>query len=181
MDGITGAELIRAAALLGAGMAMVILLIFLVGFSGFLDGLIARLMRWETILGRNIDHMADVLICAALALSEYLAGLMPVWLMGLIVFRYLGAGLGGILAVMYLPNARIKPSWIGRLTTLLVGFTLFATIAQPLVVQSQKANMRYLFIATAVLLVANVVALIIMAFQGIAVERLQAGERGSRV
>ena len=61
---------------------------------------------------------------------EMLAGLMPAWLAGLIIFRYLGAGAGGILSVMYLPNVRIRPSIIGKACTATVGLTIFLTIAR---------------------------------------------------
>jgi cardiolipin synthase len=147
-------------------------IIFLVGFSDVLDGVIARWLRFETILGRNLDPMADVLICSAISLAELLAGLMPGWLAGLVIFRYLGAGAGGVLSVMYLPNVRIRPSFVGKACTATVGMTLFLTIAQPLLAPQQKNNMLYLFLLSAVLIVVNIGMLIYMALRGIAVERL---------
>ncbi len=147
-------------------------LIFLVGFSDVLDGVIARMTRFETILGRNLDHMADVLICSGIAIGEYTAGLMPGWLAGLIVFRYVGAGAGGTLSVMYLPNVRIRPSLVGKACTASVGLTIFLTIAQPLLAPQHKDKMMYLFILSAALIVINIGSLIYMALRGIAVERL---------
>lgn len=151
-------------------------IIFLVGFSDVLDGIIARWLRFETILGRNLDHMADVQICSGIALAEMVAGLMPGWLAGLIIFRYVGAGAGGILSVMYLPNVRIRPSFVGKACTATVGLTIFLTIAQPLVAPQQKENMLYLFLFTAGIIVINVGTLIYMALRGIAVERLGPAE-----
>lgn len=155
------------------------ILIFLVGFSDILDGLLARWLHWETILGRNIDHMADVLICASIALAEYLAGLMPAWLMGLIVFRYLGAGLGGTIAVALLPDVRISPSIVGRLCTLTVGATIFFTIAQPLVAPGRASLMVYLFGLAGAMIVINVAVLIVMVTRGNALERLRPTRQGS--
>jgi cardiolipin synthase len=148
-------------------------IIFLVGFSDVLDGVIARWLHFETVLGRNLDHMADVLICSAIALAELFAGLMPGWLAGLIVLRYVGAGAGGILSVMYLPNVRIRPSLVGKACTATVGMTLFLTIAQPLLAPQQRENMRYLFLLSAGLIIVNIGVLVFMALRGIAVERLR--------
>ncbi len=147
-------------------------IIFFVGFSDVLDGVIARWLRFETILGRNLDHLADVLICTSMAVAELAAGLMPGWLAGLIIFRYVGAGAGGILSVMYLPNVRIRPSLVGKACTGVVGMTLFLTIAQPLLAPQQRANMLVLFLLSTAVIVLNIGMLIYMALRGIAVERL---------
>lgn len=155
------------------------LFIFCVGFSDVLDGVIARWLRFETILGRNIDHLADVLICSSIALAEYFAGLMPAWLAGLIVLRYVGAGAGGILSVMYLPNVRIRPSFIGKACTATVGLTILLTIAVPLLAPAHTAKMMYLFVLTAALIVINIGSLIYMALRGIAVERLGPARGGT--
>jgi cardiolipin synthase (CMP-forming) len=155
-------------------------IIFVVGFSDVLDGVIARWLRFETILGRNLDHLADVLICTSMAVAELAAGLMPGWLAGLVIFRYLGAGTGGILSVMYLPNVRIRPSLIGKACTAVVGLTLFLTIAQPLLASEQRANMVYLFSFSAALILVNIGMLIYMSIRGIAVERLGPADGGSK-
>lgn len=156
------------------------IIIFIVGFSDVLDGVIARWLRFETILGRNLDHLADVLICTSMAAAELFAGLMPAWLAGLVIFRYLGAGAGGVLSVMYLPNVRIRPSFVGKACTATVGMTLFLTIAQPLLAPHQSANMIYLFILSAALIVVNIGMLIYMALRGIAVERLGPAEGSAK-
>lgn len=155
-------------------------IIFCVGFSDVLDGFIARWLRFETILGRNLDHMADVFICSSIAVAELFAGLMPAWLAGLIVFRYVGAGAGGVLSVMYLPNVRIKPSFVGKACTATVGMTIFLTIAQPLLAPQHSAKMMYLFLLSAALIVVNIGLLIYMALRGIAVERLGPADGGAK-
>jgi len=161
------------------GLAVSVI-IFCVGFSDVLDGIIARWLRFETILGRNLDHMADVLICSSIAVAELLAGLMPAWLAGLVVFRYVGAGVGGVLSVMYLPNVRIRPSFIGKACTATVGMTLFLTIAQPLLAPQHAAMMIYLFLLSAALIVINIGLLVYMAMRGIAVERLGPADGGAK-
>ncbi len=157
--------------LMGHAVAVTVI-IFFVGFSDVLDGVLARWLRFETILGRNLDHLADVLICSTMAIAELAAGLMPGWLAGLIIFRYLGAGAGATLSVMYLPNVRVRPSLVGKACTAMVGLTLLLTIAQPLLAPQQKDNMLILFMITATLIAINIGMLIYMATRGIAVERL---------
>jgi len=154
--------------------------IFLVGFSDVLDGVIARWLRFETILGRNLDHLADVLICSSIAIAELIAGLMPIWLAVLIVLRYVGAGAGGVLSVMYLPNARIRPSLVGKVCTATVGLTILLTIAVPLMAPQHGAKMMYLFILTGALIVVNIGSLVYMALRGIAVERLGPATGGTK-
>ncbi len=148
-------------------------IIFVVGFSYVLDGIIARLTGFETVLGRNLDHLADVLICSGIALAELAAGLMPAWLAALVLLRYLGAGAGGILSVMFLPNVRIRPSLVGKICTFAVGMTLFLTIAQPLVAPGRKADMGYLFLLAAALILFNIGSMAVMALRGAAVEHLR--------
>ena len=162
---------ILAHARLTAHGGLVTALVFVVGFTDVLDGLLARLLGLQTVLGRNLDHMADVLICSALALAQHMAGLMPLWLASLYLVRYLGAGAAGILGMAIRPNLRITPSLTGRIGTLVAGSTLFLTIARPLVAPGLAAEVRLLHIFTAAVIGLNMLALVVMTLRGTAFER----------
>lgn len=146
-------------------------LIFVVGFTDVLDGALARLLSFQTVLGRYLDHVADVLICSALALAEHWAGLMPLWLTVLYLFRYLGAWTAGTFGLAIRPNLRISPSFMGKVGTLIAGSTLFLTIAQPLVAPGQGAWMVHLHRGTAIVIAVNVICLVAMALRGTAFEQ----------
>lgn len=150
--------------------ALVTSLIFVVGFSDVLDGLIARIQGSQTVLGRYLDHLADVLICSAIALAEFWAGLMPIWLTGLYLVRYLGAWVGGTYGLATHPDLRITPSLVGRLGTLVAGSTLLLTIAQPLVAPSLVRHMSTLHLLTGGVILGNMLALVVMALRGTAFE-----------
>jgi cardiolipin synthase len=156
------------------------IVIFLVGFSDVLDGLLARWLRWQTEFGRYTDHLGDTMICSAIAVAETLAGLMPGWLMGIYLFRYGGMLFGGVGAIMFNPTIRITPTWIGRLGTAVAGMVLFLTIAQPLTAPGLKWTMPYLFATTGILLGINIVAVLVMLARG-HLARNEPDPRGARL
>jgi phosphatidylglycerophosphate synthase len=139
--------------------APALVLIFLVGFSDVLDGVLARLLDWQTPFGRYLDHLADVLIMNAVVLAEYAAGMVPGWLTALVVIRYAGTGIGGVVSLMLVPGAKITPTWIGKVATFVAGMTLFLTLAHVTGHWPLDAAMPWLFAASGVALGANIVVL----------------------
>ena len=71
-------------------------LMLLAGFSDALDGFLARRYGWQTELGTLLDPLADKFLIAAMYLVFTLQGLIPLWLVALILPRdiliLLGAG-----------------------------------------------------------------------------------------
>jgi phosphatidylglycerophosphate synthase len=134
---------------------------FLLGFSDVLDGLLARWLHLGSPLGRYLDHLADVLILTAVAVAEWAAGLLPGWLMGLVLLRYVGTGAGGIIALATVPRTRIAPTVVGKLTTLVVGMTVYLAVARALVLPGIGPAMPYLHWASGGIIALNVVVLIV--------------------
>jgi len=153
---------ILAHARMGRHAAAVLLVIFLIGFTDILDGVLARLLRWQTPFGRYLDHLADVLIMNAVAITEHAAGILPGWLMALVVIRYAGTGIGGIVFLMTVPGMQITPTWIGKAATFIGGMTLFLALAHRLGHWPLDAAMPWIFAAAGVTLAANI---IVLAFQ----------------
>ena len=71
-------------------------LMLVAGFSDALDGFLARRYGWQTELGTLLDPLADKFLIAAMYLVFTLQGLIPLWLVALILTRdiliLLGAG-----------------------------------------------------------------------------------------
>ena len=59
----------------------------LAGFSDALDGFLAKRYGWESRLGSLLDPIADklLLVCSFLVLGAH--GLLPLWLVGLVILR----------------------------------------------------------------------------------------------
>jgi cardiolipin synthase (CMP-forming) len=134
----------------------VLLIIFFVGFSDVLDGVLARLLDWQTPFGRYLDHLADVLIMNAVAISEHAAGMLPGWLMALVVVRYAGTGIAGVVVLMLVPGFQITPTWIGKVATFVSGWTVFLTLAYNVGRWPLGAAMPWLFGASGAMLAANI-------------------------
>jgi cardiolipin synthase len=88
------------------------------GVSDVLDGLIARRFEMRSTLGACIDPIADkaLLVCSYVALS--LAGILPIWLTGIVVARDILITLG-IVALWFAGRfPTIKPLIMGKISTL---------------------------------------------------------------
>ena len=59
----------------------------LMGFSDYLDGVLARSLKQQTVFGSIMDPIADKVLITALAITEGYSGLMPFPLACLIVGR----------------------------------------------------------------------------------------------
>lgn len=89
------------------------------------DGIIARRVGPLTELGRALDPAGDALFFATAAVGGALVGILPWWLCGLIVLRYVGPLLAT--PVVFLSHRRPELShtpW-GRRNTIAVGWVFF--------------------------------------------------------
>ena len=64
-----------------------LLLIFYIGVSDFLDGFIARKLNCSSEFGAELDHMADKFVTFFMLLSLHLLGMTPLYFVVIIVFR----------------------------------------------------------------------------------------------
>jgi cardiolipin synthase len=96
-----------------------LMLFAVAGFSDGLDGFLAKHYQWQSHLGGLLDPLAD----KAMLMSAYLVlgglGLLPVWLVILVIFRDLVI-VGGALYYHYsVEEVSANPSLISKLNTLL--------------------------------------------------------------
>jgi cardiolipin synthase len=96
------------------------LILFVVaGFSDGLDGFLAKRYGWQSRLGGLLDPLAD----KALLMSSFLVlgvlGLIPVWLVMLVIFRDLLIVGGALYYHFSVEDLQASPSLISKLNTLL--------------------------------------------------------------
>jgi len=95
-----------------------LVLFALAGVSDAVDGYLARHFHWASRVGALMDPLADKLLMVASFLTLGWLGLLPYWLVGLVILRDLVIVIG---AAVY--NARIEkveadPSIVSKLNTL---------------------------------------------------------------
>lgn len=100
----------------------------LAGMLDAVDGYIARRVGPLTELGRALDPAGDALFFSMAAIGNYALGVIPGWLGGLMLVRYLAP----LLATPVVFLARRRPELVytewGRRNTLLTGVVLFACL-----------------------------------------------------
>jgi cardiolipin synthase len=107
------------------------LIIFIIGgITDFLDGLAARLMKQQTPLGAYLDPIADKLLVITSFIVLGVIGGIPMWLAIIVVSRDVLI-ITGYAIMVFLTDERpeVKPSLIGKLSTLLQLFTLGVALA----------------------------------------------------
>ncbi|MCU7882159.1 MAG: CDP-alcohol phosphatidyltransferase family protein [Candidatus Thiodiazotropha sp. (ex Lucinoma aequizonata)] len=96
-----------------------LILFAVAGFSDGLDGLLAKRFGWQSHLGGLLDPLAD----KALLMSSFLVlgglGLIPVWLVILVIFRDLTIVGGALYYNFSVEELDAHPSLISKLNTLL--------------------------------------------------------------
>lgn len=107
------------------------LIIFIVGgVTDFLDGLAARLMKQQTPLGAYLDPIADKLLVITSFIVLGLIGGIPMWLAIIVVSRDVLIITGyGIIFFLMDERPEVRPSLIGKFSTLLQLFTLGVALA----------------------------------------------------
>jgi cardiolipin synthase (CMP-forming) len=107
------------------------LIIFIIGgITDFLDGLAARLMKQQTPLGAYLDPIADKLLVITSFIVLGVIGGIPMWLAIIVVSRDVLIITGyGIMVFLTDERPEVKPSLIGKFSTLLQLFTLGVALA----------------------------------------------------
>jgi len=84
-----------------------------------LDGMIARLTQSKTELGAFLDPMADKLLIVSAFVTLVLLGMLPVWLVMIVVSRDVILVLGSLVIYFMGQELKARPSIIGKTTTVL--------------------------------------------------------------
>jgi cardiolipin synthase len=95
------------------------LLVFaLAGFSDALDGYLAKHYHWTSRLGALLDPLADKLMLVSAFVTLAWLGLIPIWLVGLIILRDVVIVTGAIVYNMRIQKLEAAPSAVSKLNTL---------------------------------------------------------------
>ena len=92
---------------------------FIAGVSDLLDGFLARKMKCLTTLGKYLDPLADKDLLVAVFVTLGLQGILPSWLVILVVFRDFLILSGALLATLFKSSLEIKPLFISKANTLM--------------------------------------------------------------
>jgi cardiolipin synthase len=84
-----------------------------------LDGMIARITNQITELGAFLDPIADKLLIISAFVTMALIGMLPVWLVIIVVSRDVILVLGSIVIYFTGHEFKARPSVIGKITTVL--------------------------------------------------------------
>jgi len=87
------------------------------GVSDALDGAIARLFDARTVLGGFLDPLADKALLVSVYVSLANVGLLPLWLVILVVFRDLLIIGGVLLAYTLRQPVTVRPLFISKVNT----------------------------------------------------------------
>jgi cardiolipin synthase len=82
-----------------------------------LDGLIARVTNSKTELGALLDPIADKLLILSSFVTLVLLGMLPVWLVIIVVSRDVILVLGSLVIYFLGHDVKARPSIIGKATT----------------------------------------------------------------
>lgn len=89
----------------------------LAGLSDGVDGFLAKHFAWETVLGRYLDPLADKALLMAIYVTLGLQGLVPNWLVVVVVSRDLAIISGVMLAHTLARPVAIQPLPASKLNT----------------------------------------------------------------
>lgn len=106
-------------ALLEQQFQLALILFFIAGVSDGLDGFLAKHFHWQSRLGGLLDPLAD----KALLVSSFLClgglGILPSWLVALVIFRDVLIVSGALVYSIQVEQLNAEPSLISKLNTLL--------------------------------------------------------------
>jgi cardiolipin synthase len=106
-------------ALLQGHFKLALLLFFVAGVSDGLDGFLAKHFGWTSRLGALLDPLADKFLLVTSFAALAWAGLLPIWLMVLVVMRDVVIVAGAVTYNFRIERLEADPTLISKLNTLL--------------------------------------------------------------
>lgn len=103
-------------------------LALLMGASDALDGFLAKRCRWQSWLGEHLDPLADKLMLVAAYLVFAVQGLLPAWLVALVVGRDVLIVVGCAYYRWFNLNFDVCPSIISKVNTFCQIMLVFAVL-----------------------------------------------------
>ncbi|MFC1747868.1 CDP-alcohol phosphatidyltransferase family protein [Pseudomonadota bacterium] len=105
--------------LLDERFAEALLLFFVAGVSDGLDGYLAKRYGWRSRLGTILDPLADKALLVTSFLCLAWVGLIPFWLVALVMGRDIVIVLGGLAYHWFVGSYELSPTWVSKINTTL--------------------------------------------------------------
>ena len=96
----------------------VLVLFAFAAFTDALDGYLAKRFDWHSELGKVLDPLADKLLLVTVFICLSLAGLVPLWIVGLVLFRDLVIFFGALTYKWLFGPLHGEPTAVSKLNTL---------------------------------------------------------------
>ncbi len=106
-------------ALLQQHFTLALLLFFIAGVSDGVDGFLAKHFGWTSRLGALLDPLADKLLLVTCYAALAWIGLLPVWLLALVVLRDVVIISGAVVYNFHIARLDAEPTLISKANTLL--------------------------------------------------------------
>ncbi len=95
---------------------LIALIVFIIaGTTDLLDGMIARIKKQETELGKFLDPLADKFLLVTSFILFAIYGFVPTWLTITVISRDLIIVIGWLLITLIFHKTKIQPSMAGKL------------------------------------------------------------------
>lgn len=117
-------------ALLSYQFGLAIVLFAIAGASDGVDGFLAKHYHWESRLGSILDPLADKLLLVASFATLTWLGLLPFWLLWLVLARDLLIVGGGLTYHYLFGQFSLLPLWSSKINTLLQILLVLVVIIQ---------------------------------------------------
>jgi len=111
---------------------LALVLFFVAGASDGLDGFLAKQFGWTSRLGAILDPLADKALLVTCYAALAWVGLLPVWLLILVVARDLVIVAGAVVYNFRIQRLEADPTLISKLNTLLQILLVLLVITQQL-------------------------------------------------
>ena len=100
------------------------------GLTDALDGLIARWLKQRTKIGAVLDPIADKALLSTSYVITAITHMIPPWLAVIVISRDIIILLGVLILFLFKGGVEIRPSILGKLTTLIQLGTIFLVLVE---------------------------------------------------
>lgn len=111
-----------------ASLAMV--LILFASLTDYLDGVLARIYKAETLFGKIIDPLADKVLIISLSVFFYCSGQISIWLLSLVILRDICILLASLFFYIKNYHFNIKATHLSKVNTVVFLFFLIILTLQ---------------------------------------------------
>ena len=140
-------------AILTGQFVLALMLSAVAGISDALDGFLANNYHWKSRLGSILDPIADKLLLVASFTTLVWLGLLPMWLLWVVIGRDLLIVIGGLTYHYFLGRFELLPLWSSKINT----FIQIALVLLVMIQQQWMTELRQLVIIGKWLVVASVI------------------------